>query len=63
MTDVSKSVVVVKSALTLTPWRRFKTDPLFYGPKRQQYMMPMVSEGGAWKVNQIAPLPYPVGNQ
>lgn len=34
---------------------------LFYGPGGQQYMMPMVSEGGEWKVNQIAPVPYPVG--
>jgi hypothetical protein len=34
---------------------------LFYGPQRQQYMMPMTSEGGAWKVSQIAAIPYPVG--
>jgi hypothetical protein len=33
----------------------------FYGPGNQQYMMPMVSEGGTWKVNQIAPVAYPVG--
>jgi hypothetical protein len=36
---------------------------LFYGPHHQQYMMPMTSEGGAWKVTQIAPLPYPIGAQ
>lgn len=35
---------------------------LFYGPKRQQYMMPMVSEGGAWKVNQIDPIAWPIGS-
>jgi hypothetical protein len=34
---------------------------LFYGPKRQQYMMPMVSEAGAWKVNQLEPIPWPIG--
>jgi hypothetical protein len=34
---------------------------LFYGPGSQQYMMPMEAEGGAWKVTQIAPIPYPVG--
>jgi hypothetical protein len=35
---------------------------LFYGPGDQQYMMPMVSEGGAWMVNQIAPIPWPIGS-
>jgi hypothetical protein len=34
---------------------------LFYGPGEQRYMMPMVSEGGAWKVNQIGPVAYPIG--
>jgi hypothetical protein len=34
---------------------------LWVGPKRQEYAMPMASEGGAWKVTQIAPLPYPPG--
>jgi hypothetical protein len=34
---------------------------LFYGPHRQQYMMPMVSESGAWKVNQLEPVPWPIG--
>ena len=38
-----------------------KAFALFYGPHNQQYMMPMVSEGGAWKVNQIAPVAYPIG--
>jgi len=35
---------------------------LFYGRRGQQYMMPMVKEGGTWKANQIAPLPYPLGD-
>jgi hypothetical protein len=34
---------------------------LFYGSGNQQYMIPMVSEMGTWKVNQIAPIPYPPG--
>jgi len=34
---------------------------LFYGPGAQQYMMPMKSEGGVWKVTQIAAIPYPPG--
>jgi hypothetical protein len=38
-----------------------KAFALFYGSHSQQYMMPMVSEGGSWKVNQISPVPYPVG--
>jgi hypothetical protein len=38
-----------------------KAFALFYGPRRQKYMMPMVSEGGAWKVNQLEPIPYPPG--
>lgn len=39
-----------------------KAFALFYGPKHQQYMMPMVSEGGAWKVNQLEPIPWPIGS-
>ncbi len=34
---------------------------LFYGPKGQKYMMPMKSEGGAWRVTQLAPIPWPPG--
>ena len=34
---------------------------LFYGRRGQQYMMPMVKEGGIWKANQLAPVPYPIG--
>jgi hypothetical protein len=38
-----------------------KAFALFYGPHEQQYMMPMVSEGAAWKVNQLEPIPWPIG--
>lgn len=38
-----------------------KAFALFYGPHNQKYMMPMVREGGAWKVNQLDPIPYPIG--
>jgi hypothetical protein len=34
---------------------------LFYGPHDVKYVMPMRNEGGAWKVGQLAPLPYPLG--
>ena len=34
---------------------------LFYGPRGQKYYIPMVSEGGAWRVTQIAPDAYPLG--
>ena len=29
-----------------------KAFALFYGPHRQQYMVPMVREAGSWKANQ-----------
>lgn len=38
-----------------------KAFALFYGPGEQQYMMPMVSEGGAWKASQLEPIPWPLG--
>ena len=31
---------------------------LFYGPARQQFMMPMVREAGDWKVSQSIPIAY-----
>jgi hypothetical protein len=34
---------------------------LFYGPHAQKFVMPMRNEGGAWKMTQDAPLPYPLG--
>ncbi len=34
---------------------------LFYGPARQQFMMPMVREAGSWKVSQSIPIAYPIG--
>jgi hypothetical protein len=36
---------------------------LFYGPGKQQYLMPMEEEGSAWKVTQIAPLAWPIGSE
>lgn len=35
---------------------------LFYGPREQQYMMPLEEEAGAWKVTQIEPVTWPVGS-
>jgi hypothetical protein len=35
---------------------------LFYGPRRQPYMIPMVREGGSWKVNELDPVAYPPGS-
>jgi hypothetical protein len=37
-----------------------KAFALFYGPRRQQYVMPMVLEAGQWKITQIAPVPWPI---
>ncbi len=34
---------------------------LFYGPHATKYVMPMRNEGGAWRVSQLTPLPYPLG--
>jgi hypothetical protein len=36
---------------------------LFYGPHNQKYVIPMVNEGGAWKVGQLAPIAYPLGSE
>jgi hypothetical protein len=36
---------------------------LFYGPKRQQYVMPMMRESSGWKVTEIAPVAYPLGSE
>lgn len=35
---------------------------LWLGPGGQKYAMPMAAEGGAWRVTQLAPLPYPPGS-
>ena len=32
---------------------------LFFGPGHLKYVMPMVKEGGSWRVAQLAPVPYP----
>jgi hypothetical protein len=34
---------------------------LFYGPNAEKYVMPMQNEEGAWKMTQITPLHYPLG--
>lgn len=34
---------------------------LFYGPHHQQYIVPMVREGGSWRLTQTAPIAYPPG--
>jgi len=34
---------------------------LFHGPNASKYVMPMVNEGGAWKMSQLAPVAYPLG--
>jgi hypothetical protein len=39
-----------------------KAFALFYGPKGSKYVMPMLSEGGVWKMSQLAPMPYPLGS-
>jgi hypothetical protein len=33
---------------------------LYRGPSASKYVMPMVKEGGAWKVGQLAPIAYPL---
>ena len=38
--------------------QRQKGFALFYGPARQQFMMPMVREAGSWKVSQSIPIAY-----
>lgn len=35
---------------------------LFRGPHNSKYVMPMLSEGGAWKVGRPAPIAYPLGS-
>ncbi len=34
---------------------------LYHGSHNSKYVMPMVNEGGAWKMSQLAPLAYPLG--
>lgn len=53
---------VFNGSLTAFRFKEDKAFALFYGPKRRQYMMPMVSEGGAWKVNQTEAVPWPLGS-
>jgi hypothetical protein len=51
----------LSGALAVLRVKGEKAFALFYGPHNQKYMMPMAREGGAWKVNQIAPVAYPLG--
>jgi hypothetical protein len=53
-------------ATTLTSVAAFRVKGanafiLFYGPHASKYIIPMVREGSAWKVSQLAPLAYPLG--
>jgi hypothetical protein len=57
----SQRVSPLSGALAALRVEADKAFALFYGPHEQQYMMPMVSEAGAWKVNQIEPIPWPIG--
>jgi hypothetical protein len=65
---LSKSTAAHAETLTLTAGvaaLRIKATSafaLFHGPKGSKYVMPMRSEGGAWKMSQLAPLPYPLGS-
>ncbi len=51
----------LSGSLTAFRVKADKAFALFYGPKRQQYMMPMVSEGGEWRVNQLEAITWPIG--
>ena len=53
---------VFTGSLTAFRVKDGKAFALFYGPHRQQYMMPMASEGRAWKVNQLESIPWPIGS-
>jgi hypothetical protein len=53
--------VVLVGSLSAFRVKGNKGFALFYGPHRQQFMMPMVREGGAWKVSQSIALAYPIG--
>jgi hypothetical protein len=33
---------------------------LYYGPHSQKYVVPLAREAGAWKITQLAPIPYPL---
>lgn len=57
----SSRASVLLGPLTALRLQGDRAFALFYGPHEQQYMMPMAAEGGAWKVNQLEPIPWPLG--
>jgi hypothetical protein len=57
----SAPAIPLSDPLTALRLEGDKAFALWVGLHAQQYMMPIVSEGGAWKVNQLEPLPWPLG--
>lgn len=53
---------VLTGPLTALRVKEGKAFALFYGPKGQQYMMPMASEGGEWRVEQLEAVKWPIGS-
>ncbi len=68
LAELSKSTAAHAETLTLTAGvaalrvKGTSAFALFYGPKHSKYVMPMHNEAGAWKMSQLAPLPYPLGS-
>ncbi len=68
LAELSKSTAAHAETLTLTAGvaalriKGASAFALFHGPKGSKYVMPMRSEGGAWKMSQLEPLPYPLGS-
>lgn len=55
--------VLPSHSVTALRLKRNSGFALFVGPHHQKYVMPMRREGGTWKVDQLAPIPYPPGSQ
>ncbi len=68
LAELSKSTAAHAETITLTAGvaalrvKGTSAFALFHGPKGSKYVIPMRSEGGAWKMSQLAPLPYPLGS-
>jgi hypothetical protein len=68
LAELSKGSAAHAETLTLTAGvaalriKGTSAFALFHGPKGSKYVMPMRNEGGAWKMSQLAPLPYPLGS-
>ncbi len=68
LAELSKGSAAHAETLTLTAGvaalriKGTSAFALFHGPKGSKYVMPMRNEGGAWKMSQFAPLPYPLGS-